>query len=112
MILTGCTRIVFLIGSFAIKIPNFTYEHSHFLKGCYASWNKRKYTKGKYVKSIAKTYFSSWFGLICIQERCKQLERPLSDAEVEYFSKITDDIKKENFGYNQKGEIVCLDYGQ
>jgi hypothetical protein len=35
--LNGVTRIVLLIGRYAVKIPNFTVQHHHFLHGCYAN---------------------------------------------------------------------------
>jgi hypothetical protein len=110
----GVSRIVFLVGKFAIKIPNFTYCHLHFLHGCYANWSERDYcSKFAYyepvLQKVAKSYFCSWFGLIQIQARCEPNTKELSPQEVEYFKDVCTDIKPENFGY-YRGKLVCLDY--
>jgi len=109
----GVTRLVFLIGNYAIKIPNFTVQHSHFLQGCYANWSERMYTKMfknlPEIDRVAPTYFCSWFGLISIQQRVTELTRHLSEEEIDYFKHQTTDIKSANFGYFQ-GRLVCVDY--
>lgn len=110
----GVTRIVILIGDYAIKIPNFTYCHQHFLNGGYANWLERCYTKrfkciDEYYSKISPTIFCSWFGLIAIQKRVKELNRHLTKEEVKYFKNQTADIKEQNFGY-LNGKLVCIDY--
>lgn len=107
----GVTRIVLLIGGWAIKIPNFTCQMNHFLLGCYSNWRERQYWKafkGTNIQ-IAPSYWCSWFGLIQIQKRLLPLERDLTKEEVEYFKDITTDIKMQNFGLYEK-RIVCVDY--
>lgn len=108
MIKYGITRIVFLIGKYAIKIPN-PKRHLHFLQGCYNNYSERYYCKT--VKGtedynlIAPSYFCSWFGIIQIQAKCE----PIQNIEYGVFINLTDDHKPENFGlYN--GRVVCLDY--
>lgn len=115
MIKYGITRIVILVGNYAIKIPNFTYSHQHFLNGCIANWSERVYTKMyknadcDFYSKIAPTIFCIWFGLISIQKRVILLDRSLTEAECIYFKDQTSDIKGTNFGYlNEK--IVCIDY--
>ena len=108
----GVSRIVFLIGNIAIKIPNFTVQHDHFLIGCLANWTERKRTKEScddYFPKIAPTYFCSWFGLVSIQKRVVELGRDLDWKERTYFINYTTDLKKENFGYI-KNQVVCIDY--
>lgn len=109
----GVTRLVFLVGNYAVKIPNFTVQHSHFLQGCYANWSERQYTKmfkgmNEYNK-IAPTYFCSFFGLVSIQRRVIELDRHLTEEEVKYFEHQTSDIKCANFGW-LNGNLVCIDY--
>jgi len=114
--LKGTTRIVFLFSKYVIKIPNFNYSHSHFLQGCKANWDERKYTKifkgckdCNFYEKISPTIYSSWFGLFSIQYKVKPLKRNLTNNEKEYFKQQTTDNKKENFGYlNDK--LVCIDY--
>lgn len=111
---SGVTRIVFLIGKYAIKVPNFRYQHKHFLHGCFANFSERVHTKSMkclpemYIK-IAPTVFCAWFGLISIQQRVVLMNRDLSENEIEYFNFLTTDIKKENFGW-LKRHLVCIDY--
>ncbi len=115
--LNGVTRIVFVFKTIVIKIPNFLYQHNHFLQGCYANWSERHYCKmmyrvenNKFYNLVAPSYFCSWFGLLQIQARCQELDRDLTDEEIEIFKDVCGgDIKKQNFGY-YKGKLVCLDY--
>lgn len=114
----GISRIVFLVGNYAIKIPNFHYSHSHWLQGCYANWSERNYykvfSKADYeenmVEHVAPSLFCSWFGLVQIQARCEPMEEDLTDEQKEfYYPLCARDCKKQNFGW-YKGKLVCLDY--
>lgn len=108
----GCTRIVFRLGKYVIKIPNFLVEHRHGLQGMYANWSERQTTKryGSYYRDkISPTIYSSWFGLFSIQRQVEELTRHLTEDEVEYFKDLTSDIKMQNFGYLE-GKLVCIDY--
>ncbi len=113
----GITRIVILIGNYAFKIPNFKYQHNHFLKGCYCNWNERYYTKQSkgyigegFFSKIAPTLFCSWFGLISIQKRVEILTEDLTDEQWEEMKEFIE-CKKENYGY-LNGKLVCVDYGE
>lgn len=113
----GVTRIVILIGNFAIKIPNFKNGQLNFLMGCVS--NKRERTLFKsfvdfdgysIYKYVAPSLYCSIFGLIQIQKRCEPLNRDLSDEEKQKFFEVCmGDLKRENFGLLD-GNIVCLDY--
>lgn len=115
--LNGCTRIVFLVGRYAIKIPNFLYCHQHFLQGCYANWSERVLCKTfknrvdpNFINLVAPSYFCSWFGLFQIQARCEPKIEDLTQDEIELYEPLCGgDYKKENFGWH-KGRLVCLDY--
>lgn len=117
--LKGCTRIVFIFKYIVIKIPNFQYEHSHFLIGCTSNWEERKYYKShiniiyenNLAHFVAPSLWCSWFGLIQIQAKCEPLLRDLTEEECEFFQSLCKgDNKKENFGW-YKGKLVCVDYG-
>ena len=108
----GITRLVILIGDYAIKIPNYRYEHNHFLKGCTANWNEREFYKNRCSMRlwVAPSYFCSWFGLFQIQARCIEMDRHLTNKEKSFYKPLCGtDFKKENFGY-YKDRLVCLDY--
>lgn len=116
--LKGITRLVFLVGKYAIKIPNFKYQHDHFLQGCVANWSERKYCKnfknakyeGNMYEWVAPSLFCSWFGLIQFQRRCEPYLKTLTKKEKEFYKPLCGtDNKKENFGL-LKGKLVCLDY--
>lgn len=116
--LNGCTRIVFLVGRYAIKIPNFLYCHQHFLQGCYANWSERQFCLSfkkvekteNFIWKVAYSYWCGWFGLFQIQARCEPLERDLTGCEIMFYNDVCGgDNKKENFGWYQ-GRLVCIDY--
>ena len=111
----GTSRITIFIGNYVFKIPNIRQGHKLFLCGCYCNWTERSLYKNWYCYSkdfknkICPSLFSSWFGLLQIQKRCVELDRHLTDIEKEYFKNITEDLKKENFGY-YNNKLVCFDY--
>lgn len=113
----GVTRLVLLIGKYAIKFPNFTYSHLHFLNGCYNNYSEYQYCKTfkkvqdsmDLYKKVSPTIFCLCFGLISVQKRVELLDRDLTNDEIQYFKQQSDDIKKDNFGY-LNGVLVCIDY--
>jgi len=112
----GSSRVVVLIGNYAIKIANPFFFHLHFLHGCYANYSERYFYKQlqrieKYetLQLITPSLFCSYFGLVQIQRRCNELDRHLSVEEMERFKEVCHDLKKENFGYLE-GNLVCFDY--
>lgn len=116
--LKGVTRIVFIFNNIVVKIPNFLYQHSHFLQGCYANWSEREYYKrhskadyeNNMVEYVVPSYFCSWFGLLQIQARCEPKLENLTEEEEKFYEPLCGtDCKKENFGW-YKGRLVCLDY--
>lgn len=90
----------------------------HFLQGCYANWSERNYYKIN-IKAIyennmshyvAPSYFCSWFGIIQIQARAKELKRDLTEGEKKFYKPLCwGDNKKENFGWYDN-KLVCIDY--
>ena len=113
---SGVTRLVFKIGNYVIKIPNFTYSHINFLNGCYANYSERSWYKTSRYNlpeeniKLAPSIFCLYFGLFQIQKYCKPLQRNLTDFELKYFESVRGgETKKENFGY-YKNYIVCVDY--
>lgn len=126
----GVTRIVLIVFGYAIKIPNFTYSHHHFLQGCVCNSSERLFTKqwrpknnpekvgAKHYEFILETFekinptlFCSWFGLISIQKEVKLLGYDIKEIDglKEHFKIVCTDFKSENFGL-LNGKIVCIDY--
>lgn len=113
----GVTRIVFLVGRYAIKIPNFKNGHMNFLNGCLCNCRERDFCKkfigvqnNIFYDLVAPSIFCSFFGLLQIQKRCNPLKRELTEKEISHFKEICNgDIKRENFGV-LNNKLVCLDY--
>ncbi len=123
----GSSRQVFLIGKYAIKIPNL-YSHKTFLNGCRDNWTERNFYKnfkGCYVdtnyqgrprqwdltKFVVPSLFCSWFGLIQIQLRVEPLKRELTYTEKQKYKGVCSDLQSSNFGI-LNGRLLCFDYAQ
>lgn len=108
----GATRLVFLIGGWAVKIPNFTYSHANFLNGCHANWQERvvtRYRLPEFIERAAPCVFCAWFGLLSVMRRVEINTEPLTREQKKYFKNQTTDYKPCNFGY-LNGRLVCVDY--
>lgn len=110
MIREGCYRIVFLIGKYAIKIPNFRYEWRHFIYGIYS--NIQEYNGWTYTKNplLCPVIWKSFGCFIIVMKRCD----PISSAVLIDYEKWEEigfggDDKHDNYGY-LNGRIVKLDY--
>lgn len=115
---SGVNRVVFVLGRYAFKFPNFMHSHLHFIHGCYANCKERDYYRvhsksvyeGNMAEHVAPSLFCSWFGLVQVQSRCDVLDRDLTDEEKEFFVPLCGlDNKRSNFGLID-GKLVCLDY--
>lgn len=112
----GVTRIVILLGRYAIKLPNPFNGHFNFLLGCCSNFKERNlYKKCRTYKPISDlicpSYFCSYFGLIQIQKRCVVNKRELTEEELERFESVRNgESKPNNFGYIKNERLICLDY--
>lgn len=131
----GVTRIVFLTKRYAIKIPNFTCQWSHFLQGIIGNIKERdcyrysffregtpdtgsyfgKYTT--YSDLLCPVIFCSWGGWILIMRKANT-ERHMEQYRNSrngflYADWINNgyggDDKPENYGYVD-GRLVKVDY--
>lgn len=113
----GITRIVFYIGNYAIKIAHPFNNHCHFLYGCYANNNERRYCRmvkgvenNKFYNLVAPSLYCSLFGVFQIQRRCIVNTVELTKSELRKFKDLHGgDTKPNNFGFLD-GKLVCLDY--
>lgn len=110
----GSTRMVFLVGRFAIKIPSIK-GYRFFIKGILGNLNERRFHKHNifYNKRLAKIQFSDPLGFIVVMERLSKCE--LSTKELELIKakyKLPCEIKNDSWGYSIKDGIAkCIDYG-
>lgn len=114
----GVSRIVFLIGNIAIKIPNPFYGDRYFVMGMSGNIHEceiyklaLKVRKGIADPYLAKVYFRLPFGLAVIMKRYNNvLSRPLTQSEIKDIPLTEVDPKIENFAL-ENNQIVVLDYG-
>ncbi len=120
LIRSGVTRTVILVGKYAIKLPCMHHNYAMFIEGIRANLNEGRFVGYQHDATIARTLYSNRFGLINIQERVRPVRNIglfLTEIHVicttTTFSKdfILNDLKPENFGYNDKNILVKLDYG-
>jgi hypothetical protein len=112
----GCTRRVFLIGQYAIKVATWSYGLEFFLKGLLH--NLREKRSDRLASDPRRCPVLFGCALFIVMPRCEPRAEPLTDAELWpffapdscgcYLSAVLED-KPENFGYLD-GRLVMLDY--
>ncbi len=113
----GATRRVFLLGEWAIKVPNFFDGWLPGIMGLKSNMQERDFTTLEW-RGLCPVLFSFWGGWLVIMKRA----RPLSDEEwscfqpqlsqwlVEKDGVIPAEMKRSSFGV-LSGRVVCVDYG-
>ena len=113
MIIQGETRLVIILGSYAIKVPNFLKGYKQFLYGLLSNLQEVEYqNQSKYLLPVL---FHLPFGLATVMPKANILKNNLDQKT---YLKITTDIgiyprvdhKPESFG-KWKGNIYVIDYG-
>lgn len=112
----GCTRWVFLVGKYAVKIPQIKYTWRHFLQGLLCNMQEVLFysTKDERLCPILWHIPGGW---MVVMKRCK----PLTDTEFNNIDmantfwnntpyKIPVEYKIDSFG-KLDGKIVAVDYG-
>lgn len=125
----GCTRKVFLIGNYAIKIPQINYGWRPFLNGLLANMQEVSFSKVK-DKRICPVLFSFKGGWLIIMPRCEYLTNfqfellniktfwgKETKASNGYYGdcEIPVEHKIDSFGWYKwnkvNNKIVAIDYG-
>lgn len=112
--LSGTTRLVILIGKWAVKLPAFHRGWALTLRGLLANMQEASFTCLADEMRLCPVVFSLPGGWLSVQRRCE----PLTDCQWSSISGITDrswhgmhcDFKRPNFGALD-GRVVLLDYG-
>ncbi|MFA7287414.1 MAG: hypothetical protein WC055_00895 [Melioribacteraceae bacterium] len=111
----GTTRVVFLIGKYAFKIPSIMYEFRLFLLGLLANMQEVQFSKINQPE-LCPVLFYIPFGFLVVMPRCEPLTREEffeMDAENWLLREdytIPAEPKLDSFG-KYKGKIVAVDYG-
>ena len=114
---SGGTRIVLLVGRFAIKFPIVQFGMRAFLLGMASNLQEAKMSN--FTEGLPKTYYCNVFGLALIARRCRPvkhhglffvaLEELIAKSELPREFWEWDGFPK-NFGYLD-GKLVKLDTG-
>lgn len=120
---SGCTRTVFLIGKWAIKLPVMnavTRRDDSLLRGMLANIQEASCWAIKETREmLAPVIYCAPFGLFLIMRRCEPLagELPEREAKRFYYDSVREtgymvpvEDKPSSFGY-LNGRIVAVDYG-
>lgn len=114
----GCTREVFLVGQYAIKIPSFSCW-KHFLLGLIGNLNERTWRKLIDLPGFPPIVYGNVLGLVLVMRRVRPVRHTglfwLDVAELIATSEMAPefwryDIKYNNYGY-YKGKLVKIDLG-
>lgn len=115
--LKGITRIVLELDEVVIKIPNFTCQWNHFLKGLIANMEEDKtwkYNSGKYEKGhshlLCPVLFCSWGGWFLIMKKAIVCDSESQIDCTEHIKYFKGDDKPHNYGMIAKN-LVKIDYG-
>ena len=113
----GATRIVFLIGGYAVKLPVISYGIKPFLVGMLSNLNEAQWNGAS--RHTPRTIYCNCFGLALVARRCRPVRHRgmffVALAEVAAKSDIStefwySDIKPENFGFIGV-DLIKLDAG-
>ncbi len=116
IVTTGVTRLVFLVGDYAIKVPK-PVIWNHFLRGLIANMEEKLIW---YIVNIPETLISdtkeflcpivwaSWGGWIIIMKRTEPVD-PETWQPITLLEKVCRDHKPQNYGMLD-GRMVMIDY--
>jgi hypothetical protein len=114
----GVTRIVIEFKRVVVKIPNFTCQWSHFLKGIVGNINENKtwkYNSGNFEKGtsylLCPVLWCSWGGWILVMKKAIPLQRSEWDTTYipEHKKYFKGDDTISNYGWLD-GRLVKFDY--
>lgn len=115
---TGATRIVFLVGTYAVKIPNVCNGWKLFLLGLLANMQEATFSSMGW-RTLCPVLWSLPGGWLVVMPRVRVMTREEFDTwdyEAWAAREAADmpneflDVKPENFGW-WRGRLVVLDYG-
>lgn len=111
MIRYGLSRMVILIGSYAIKIPNPFNGDGLFVTGMIGNILERsRWKECNKHPMVAEQLYCFPLGLFAIMRRYDDMGGEITQEEYESMPFLNIDIKRNNFARTTKG-IIVLDYG-
>lgn len=110
----GTSRIVLLIGNYAVKVPSFV-EWRLFLLGLLANMQERRFSEHGW-EELCPVLWSIYGGFMIVMRRAEPLTREQFDSfDAEAWLERDDYVvpaepKMDSFGWLD-GKIVAIDYG-
>jgi len=110
-ICNGTTRLVILIGKWAIKIPQIKYSWKLFLNGLLANMQEVEFSTLKDDRVCPILFYVSG-GWVVVMPKCDIIsEEDFLNLDIDKFHPtIPVENKRNSFGY-YNGNIVAIDYG-
>lgn len=118
----GATRKVFIFNNIVIKTPNMK-EYRLFINGILSNLQEKEFSKiGR--KDLAKVIFCDKLGLFLIMKKLNEVDVNIN--WIEFRNKLEEiyqneddnmkqfmlsDMKPSNWGYDENGMLVKIDYG-
>lgn len=117
---SGATRLVFLVGRYAVKLPQLRYGWRNFLHGLLANLQEREFSRAGWPE-LCPVVFALPLGLLVVMPRAEvlddgdgrddaALEAMLSDFCNRPDYVVPAELKADSFGY-LGGRLVAIDYG-
>ncbi len=108
----GTTRIVFLIGPYAVKVPN-VFRWKCLLRGLLGNMDERLWFKNSpagWKSKMAPSYLCLFGGFVLIAGRAEPIDlEDYQELDIQSFQPLPMDKKLMNFG-RYDGRIVLVDY--
>lgn len=114
LVLTGVTRIVILIGPYAIKIPRLNYGWRMLLWGLIGNISEKTFSDTKW-KELCPVLLSFPGGFLNVMRRAEPVPYKLTKKAMWAFREGCDymvpaELKQDSFGILD-GKLVVVDYG-
>ncbi len=113
--LDGCTRMVLLIGRWAVKIPRLNYGWTFFLRGLLCNMQEVAFSRTGWPE-LCPILWRVPGGFLSVMARARPLtDQEWHDADIEAFRetpsyKVPVELKRDSFGI-LGGRLVAVDYG-
>lgn len=108
---SGASRDCWLIGRYAIKVPSLRHGWRMFLIGVLANMQETAHWQVSKHPQLARVTWAAWGGWLNIYVRYAAWEQPITKAALDTLPIYNPDPKQSNYGVNEAGQIVVLDYG-